>query len=155
MIKKICHDESNECLALMKWARLIKLDNGLMLSDALYHIPNGGKRNATEAGIMNGEGVKAGMPDYHLPMASRTDNHIGLYIEMKKPTAIPSAVKLVQRTRAIALRKCDNSVQFARTWEVAAFKICEYLAIKHNFTMPKDEAIWETNVNRLIQEAIA
>ena len=54
----------------------------------LYHIPNGGKRNAIEAAHLKQQGVKAGVPDLCLPVA-RMGYH-GLYIEMKagnnKPT---------------------------------------------------------------------
>lgn len=54
----------------------------------LYHIPNGGKRNAAEAAHLKLQGVKSGVPDLCLPVA-RGGYH-GLYIEMKvgdnKPT---------------------------------------------------------------------
>ena len=54
----------------------------------LYHIPNGGKRDARTAIILKREGVKAGIPDICLPV-SRKGYH-GLYIELKvgknKPT---------------------------------------------------------------------
>lgn len=54
----------------------------------LYHIPNGGKRNAVEAAHLKQQGVKSGVPDLCLPVA-RGGYH-GLYIEMKvgdnKPT---------------------------------------------------------------------
>lgn len=47
----------------------------------LYHIPNGGKRDAKTATILKRQGVKAGVPDLHLPVA-RGGYH-GLYIELK------------------------------------------------------------------------
>lgn len=47
----------------------------------MYHIPNGGSRNALEAAHLKQQGVKAGVPDICLPVA-RHDFH-GLYIEMK------------------------------------------------------------------------
>lgn len=54
----------------------------------LYHIPNGGKRNAVEAAHLKQQGVKSGVPDLCLPVP-RGKFH-GLYIEMKvgknKPT---------------------------------------------------------------------
>lgn len=54
----------------------------------LYHIPNGGKRNAVEAAHLKQQGVKAGVPDLCLPVAK--GKYHGLYIEMKvgdnKPT---------------------------------------------------------------------
>lgn len=54
----------------------------------IFAIPNGGKRNAKEAHFMKLSGVKAGVPDLFLPIASNGCH--GLFIEMKygknKPT---------------------------------------------------------------------
>lgn len=47
----------------------------------LYHIPNGGSRNAAEAVNLKRQGVKAGVPDLCLPVAC--GGYHGLYIEMK------------------------------------------------------------------------
>lgn len=47
----------------------------------LYHIPNGGKRDARTAIALKRQGVKAGVPDLHLPVP-RGKYH-GLYIELK------------------------------------------------------------------------
>ena len=47
----------------------------------LFHIPNGGKRNAAEAAHLKQQGVKAGIPDLFLPVP-RGKFH-GLFIEMK------------------------------------------------------------------------
>ena len=58
--------------------------------ELLYHIPNGGKRDACTAVNLKRQGVKAGVPDLHLPVA-RGGYH-GLYIELKvgsnKPTQL-------------------------------------------------------------------
>lgn len=48
----------------------------------LYAIPNGGHRSRATAARLKTEGVKAGMPDLHLPVACGP--YHGLYIEMKK-----------------------------------------------------------------------
>lgn len=48
---------------------------------AVYAIPNGGKRGKIEAAIMKGEGVRAGMPDTHLPVAAGAC--IGFWVEFK------------------------------------------------------------------------
>ena len=54
----------------------------------LFHVPNGGKRNAAEAARFKAMGVKAGVPDLCLPVPM--NGYAGLYIEMKygknKPT---------------------------------------------------------------------
>lgn len=47
----------------------------------IYAIPNGGQRNAIVAAKLKAEGVLAGIPDLHIPVA-RNGYH-GLYIEMK------------------------------------------------------------------------
>lgn len=47
----------------------------------LHHIPNGGKRSASEAARFKAQGVKAGVADLFLPSAH--GGYFGLYIEMK------------------------------------------------------------------------
>ena len=47
----------------------------------LFHIPNGGKRDAREAARFKAMGVKAGVPDLCLPVPR--NGFAGLYIEMK------------------------------------------------------------------------
>lgn len=72
--------ESVEQICLFRWAMC---EEGKYPELALmYHIPNGGKRNITTAKRLKAEGVKAGVPDIHLPVA-RHGFH-GLYIELKK-----------------------------------------------------------------------
>lgn len=50
----------------------------------IFHIPNGGSRNAIEAANLKRQGVRAGVPDLCIPVA-RKGFH-GLYIEMKTRT---------------------------------------------------------------------
>lgn len=47
----------------------------------LHHIPNGGSRNKAEAVKLKQMGVRAGVPDLHLPVPRGI--YCGLYIEMK------------------------------------------------------------------------
>lgn len=51
--------------------------------ELLFHIPNGGKRDAREAARFKRMGVKAGVPDLFLPVP-RNIYH-GLWVEMKAP----------------------------------------------------------------------
>lgn len=72
-------DESGHQEALFSWAgyqlgRMPELEY-------MYHVPNGGKRDAATATALKRQGVKAGVPDIHLPVA-RGEYH-GLYIELK------------------------------------------------------------------------
>ena len=47
----------------------------------VYHIPNGGKRNAAEAAHLKEQGVKPGVPDLCFPVPK--GKYHGMYIEMK------------------------------------------------------------------------
>lgn len=73
---------------LFRWVDLVS--NYYPELRLLFHIPNGGSRNAVEAAHLKQQGVRAGVPDLCLPVA-RGKYH-GLYIEMKygknKPTPI-------------------------------------------------------------------
>jgi hypothetical protein len=66
----------------------------------IFHVPNGGKRTKIEASILNGMGVRAGMPDLLLPVARR--GYIGLAIELKAYGKANDYTK-VQRDRLIEL----------------------------------------------------
>lgn len=72
-------DESGHQEALFSWAayntqRMPELEY-------MHHIPNGGKRDKATAIALKRQGVRAGVPDIHLP-APRGEYH-GLYIELK------------------------------------------------------------------------
>lgn len=72
-------DESGHQEALFSWAAY---RTGLMPElQYMYHVPNGGKRDAATAVALKRQGVKAGVPDIMLP-AARAGYH-GLYIELK------------------------------------------------------------------------
>lgn len=49
----------------------------------LYHIANEGKRTKTTAKELQRQGLKAGVPDLCLPVASGDGKYSSLYIEMK------------------------------------------------------------------------
>ena len=51
------------------------------IASKIYHIPNGGSRGGREGALFKAQGVRSGVPDYHLPVA-RGGYH-GLYIELK------------------------------------------------------------------------
>lgn len=48
----------------------------------IFHVPNGGKRNAREAYNLKRQGVKPGVPDLFIPVAN--EQYHGLFIEMKR-----------------------------------------------------------------------
>jgi hypothetical protein len=72
--------ESEKQTALFEWAALAKGKYPEL--DLLYHVPNGGSRNKIEAGRLQAQGVKAGVPDLCLPVP-RGEYH-SLYIELKR-----------------------------------------------------------------------
>lgn len=71
--------EHKEAVALMKlvdmhsgrWPELVRM----------FAVPNGGARSKATAGKLKAEGVRAGVPDYLLPL--RRGQHVGLAIELK------------------------------------------------------------------------
>ena len=91
--------------------------------DMLYHIPNGGKRNKAEAARFKAEGVKAGVPDIHLPVA-RCGYH-SLYIEVKRRHGNTTTEN--QDEWIAKLRAQGNAVEVAYGWEHASQIIESYL----------------------------
>jgi hypothetical protein len=78
--------EHAEAVALMRVVRLHEVRwPELRL---LYAVPSGGDRHPIVAAKMRAEGVRAGVPDYCLPVA-RGGYH-GLYIELKTATGYAS-----------------------------------------------------------------
>lgn len=71
--------EAEEQIAIMNWAEynMGRFPDLIML----YHVPNGGQRNAIEAANLKRQGVKAGVSD--LVLASGHGGYFGLYIELK------------------------------------------------------------------------
>ena len=81
----------------------------------LHHIPNGGSRNKIEAVNLKRQGVKAGVPDLHLPVPK--GEHHGLYIEMKR--ADGGTLSPHQREWLKALDGQGYKVAVCHGWEEA------------------------------------
>lgn len=79
-VKKAVPTEAEEQTALFLWAEYAKGKYPEL--ELLYHVPNGGSRNSIEAANLKKQGVKAGVPDIHLPVARR--GYHALYIELKR-----------------------------------------------------------------------
>lgn len=78
--------ESSHQKALFAWAAL-SVGKYPQLK-WLYHVPNGGLRDVRTASNLKAEGLKAGVPDIHLPYAWDSQQHgvgtyHGCYIELK------------------------------------------------------------------------
>ena len=88
----------------------------------LYHVPNGGKRDAKTGRALKRQGVKAGVPDLCLPVA-RGGYH-GLYIEQKekKNTTSPKQKEWIND-----LGQQGYYAAVCRGWEEAKETIENYL----------------------------
>ena len=81
------HIEDSHQTLIMQYCNYtnIPAQHGLKakISDYIFSIGNGGKRNAREAKRMKAQGVKAGVPDMflHIPVK----DYAGLFIELKRP----------------------------------------------------------------------
>jgi hypothetical protein len=126
--------EHQEQVALFKWAEYAV--GRWPVLELLYAIPNGGLRPArqrtdrrgrrvrysVEAQKLRAEGVKSGVPDICLPVASGPFH--GLYIELKTRTGSPSEV---QRRWVAALTRQGYRAEVCRGWEQARTVIEDYL----------------------------
>jgi len=73
--------EAGEQTALFQWVKLAEKQYPALR--LLFHIPNGGRRDAIEGAHLKSQGVRAGVPDLCLPVPS--GSYHGLFIEMKAP----------------------------------------------------------------------
>lgn len=113
--------EAEEQTALFEWT---ELQSGRFPEvRLLYHVPNGGSRNKTEAARLRAQGVKAGVPDLCLPVA-RGGKH-GLYIELKRQRGGRTSEE--QEGWIKALRKQGFAAEVCKGWQEAAEMIVEYL----------------------------
>ena len=90
-----------------------------------YHIPNGGKRDARTAANLKRQGVKAGVPDIHLPVA-RGGYH-GLYIELKVG-GNKQTEKQKEWQRKLTQQGYLSVVCYG--WEEAAKQLINYLELR-------------------------
>ena len=71
--------EADEQKAVIQWC--ILMEGRWPELEYIYHVPNGGSRNAREATNLKAQGVKPGVPDLELPVARGA--YTGLHIELK------------------------------------------------------------------------
>jgi hypothetical protein len=87
----------------------------------LYAVPNGGYRGKAQGGKLKAEGVRAGMPDLHLPVARHS--RIGLWLELKAGNNKPSGL---QMERIRLLRVEGHCVEVVWDDPQEAIKILEW-----------------------------
>lgn len=116
--------EDEEQMLLIQWADW-NLGKWPELA-LLFHIPNGGRRSAAEAGRFKAMGVKKGVPDLFLP--SPKGGFHGLFIEMKR--RVGGTMSQEQKdwrddlnARGYRALRCDG-------WEQARDALVEYLEME-------------------------
>lgn len=96
--------ETTEQITLFNWAR--NHEHALPGLALMYHVPNEGKRSNGD--ILKAAGMKKGVPDVVLPVAS--NNFHGLYLEMKydrnKPTKEQEAFMAALRQQGYKTAVC-------------------------------------------------
>ena len=112
--------EHAEAVTLMKAVRLHEGKHPELR--LLFAVPNGGDRHPAVASKMKAEGVKAGVPDYVLPVA-RGGFH-GLVIELKTATGSASRE---QKQWLTDLRDQGYRAEVCRGWQQAFDTLMEYL----------------------------
>ena len=90
----------------------------------LHSVPNGGSRHIREAHNLKLSGVKAGIPDIHLPVARH--GYCGLWIEMKAEKNKPSDI---QKNIIASLTEHGNSCHVCYAWTEAVDIIGWYLGM--------------------------
>ena len=115
--------EAEEQEAVFRWAAWQARQTPAL--ELLFHVPNGGRRDAKEAAHLKRQGVRAGVPDLCLPVA-RGGYH-GLFIELKTEGGRASEA---QKDWIARLRLEDYKAEICVGWMEAVRVICGYLGIK-------------------------
>ena len=108
------HDLQVSCLRWLRFAHPMVL---------CYAIPNGGYRTASNAKTLRAEGLRAGIPDLHIPIASK--GYHSLYIEMKNGKA--GRLSEHQKEMHERLRDYGNKVVVCKTFDEFRREINDYL----------------------------
>lgn len=127
------HIEDAESHALWQRAQLHPITR-----QYLYHVPNGGNRNEREAARMKAMGVRAGVHDYHLPVAA--GRYIGLWIELKPPKPHRSKVSDGQAQWLRKMQIAGHAAHIAYGWHQAWVLIEDYLALGVRMPAKEDAA---------------
>lgn len=116
------HGEYQDQCAFFQWAELNSKKYPIL--NLLYASANGEKRDKMAGARLKRSGVKAGIPDIHLPIAK--NGFFGLYIEMKAGKNKPTEK---QSWWIKTLRKAGHRVEVCYGWEAAVVITKEYLGI--------------------------
>ena len=122
-LDKVGTFERDEQSLLIEWCEMMSARFPQL--SMMYHIPNGGSRNKVEAANLKKQGVKPGVPDLCLPVASR--GYHGLYIEMKTKNGTTSQH---QKKWIANLREQGYVAKVCHGFEDAKNLICRYLQLE-------------------------
>lgn len=114
--------EFTEQVSLFDWAAWVEPKAPALR--LMHHIPNGEKRDKFTGARLKRAGVRAGIPDVFLPVASK--GYHGLYIELK---AGRNTISDSQEAMIDALRAQGYYVDVAWGWVAAAKVIVDYLGL--------------------------
>lgn len=116
--------ESWEQQQVIKWSQQPTVRRVYPELSLLYHIPNE-REDKVQAAILKAMGVKKGVPDMHLPVAS--GKYHGLYIEMKALDGKPEAEQLWWVEH---LKKNGYACEICYGWKQATEVLLWYLSLK-------------------------
>jgi hypothetical protein len=80
--------------AIFRWAKLQTVIYPEL--ELLHHIPNGGRRNLFEAFKLKRMGVKAGIPDIHLPVSCGKYNSLWIELKSHKGKTTENQLKMLK-----------------------------------------------------------
>lgn len=120
MINNTHPSEDREQEALFEWARMMAKVYPCL--DMLFHIPNGGRRDAATGRALKRRGVKAGVPDLCLPFSK--GKYHGLFIELKVGKNKPTDTQKLWLDR---LKFCGYAAVVCYGWQQAKCAIEQYL----------------------------
>ena len=112
--------EHNEQAALFRWAAMMERKHPELA--LMYAIPNAARRSPRQGAWMKAEGMRAGVPDVHLPVP--VPGFAGLWIEMKAGKNKPTPE---QRKRMEALEAHGHLCVVCYCWLDAAAVVEKYL----------------------------
>lgn len=110
------YQESKEAQTFIRWCRLYP-----EIGNYIFHIPNEGQRNYSQAVRLACEGLKAGVPDYFYFVPRGT--HHGLFIELKSEKGVISPY---QKEFGKMAQSQGYLFKVCRGWVEAASVVREY-----------------------------
>jgi hypothetical protein len=129
-------EEEQHCMAYVEWCGLAA--HTFPELAAIYHIPNGGarpyrvsakgKRYSVEGEKLKRMGVKAGVWDYHLPVARVWEGvpYMGVWIEFKSKDG---RLSKEQKEFGRLMRRLGHALLIVNDWEEAKLYTIKYLGM--------------------------